>query len=155
MGLVVDTSALVAVERHQKSNEACAETTWASLLGPRSDEPIVLPAVVYAELLVGVHLADGTDRAAVRRARIEALTMRAPIVDFSAAIAEEWARLFARLRQAGHLIPSNDLAVAATALHLDFGVLVGPSDERHYRRVAGLRIDVLGRTNDAADVEGA
>ena len=107
------------------------------------DERVVLPAVVYAELLVGVHLADNPDRAAARRARIEALTMRAPIIDFSAAIAEEWARLFARLRRAGHLVPANDLAVAATALHLGFAVLVGPSDERHFRRVEGLRIEVL------------
>lgn len=147
MGLVVDTSALVAIERHRTSNAADAGTTWAALLGPCVDERIVLPAVVYAELLVGVHLADGPERAAARRARIEALTMRAPIVDFSAAIAEEWARLFVRLRHAGHPVPANDLAVAATALHLGFAILVGPSDERHYRRVEGLRVEVLARTD--------
>ena len=36
---------------------------------------------------------------------------------------------------AAALIPSNDLAVAATAQHLGFGVLVGPLDEHHFRRV--------------------
>jgi predicted nucleic acid-binding protein len=41
------------------------------------------------------------------------------------------------------MIPSNDLAVAATALHLDFGVLVGPKDERHFRRVPQLRCERL------------
>lgn len=143
MGLVVDTSALVAVERRYASNAFRTETAWSALRGSSVDERVVLPAIVYAELLVGVHLADNPDRAAARRARIEALTMRAPIIDFSAAIAEEWARLFARLRRAGHLVPANDLAVAATALHLGFAVLVGPSDERHFRRVEGLRIEVL------------
>jgi predicted nucleic acid-binding protein len=41
------------------------------------------------------------------------------------------------------MIPSNDLAVAATALELGYGVLVGPRDEGHFRQVPGLRIVVL------------
>ena len=66
-----------------------------------------------------------------------------PIVDFNPPIAEEWARLFTELRRAGQLIPPNDLAVAATAVHLGFTVLVGPDDERHFRRVPGLRVRTL------------
>jgi len=42
------------------------------------------------------------------------------------------------------VIPSNDLCVAATALHLDFGVLVGPREEGRFRRVPVLRVEVLG-----------
>ena len=34
-------------------------------------------------------------------------------------------------------------AVAATATHLGFPVLVGPSDERHFRAVDGLSVEVL------------
>jgi predicted nucleic acid-binding protein len=47
------------------------------------------------------------------------------------------------LSRAGRLIPSNDLAVAATALDLGFGVLVGPTDEAHFRAVPGLRVVAL------------
>jgi predicted nucleic acid-binding protein len=61
-----------------------------------------------------------------------------------AAIAAHWADIFTELRRAGSAIPSNDLAVAATARHLDFGVLVGPRDEDHFRRAPGLRVEVLG-----------
>jgi len=50
MGLVIDTSALVAVER--------SSNTWDEVLSPAAEEPVVLPAIVYAELLVGVRLAD-------------------------------------------------------------------------------------------------
>ena len=71
------------------------------------------------------------------------VTLRIPIVEFDAAIAEEWAKLFAALSRRGQLIPSNDLAVAATAQHLGFGVLVGPSDEHHFRRVSGLRVETF------------
>jgi len=51
--------------------------------------------------------------------------------------------LYARLSRRGRLIPSNDLAVAATALDLGFGVLVGPTGEAHFRAVPGLRVVVL------------
>jgi predicted nucleic acid-binding protein len=64
-------------------------------------------------------------------------------IHFGAAIAAEWARLFAALSRRGDLIPSNDLAVAATARHLGFAVLVGPAGERHVRRVPGLRVEAF------------
>ena len=107
-------------------------------------EPAVVPSVVYGELLAGVLLAATPARAADRRAKIDALVTLAPIVDFDRAIADRWAALFASLQQSGEMIPANDLAVAATALQLGFGVLVGPSDERHFRRIPGLRLEVLG-----------
>ena len=143
MGVVVDTSALVAAERRREAGSSGAALSWNSLLGRLADESAVLPAAAYAELLVGVHLAAGPARAAARRARIDALAARVPIVDFDAAIARRWARLFADLRRAGQLIPANDLAVAATALHLGFAVLVGPSGEGHFHRVSGLRVERL------------
>lgn len=133
MGLVLDTSALVALERLTEGFETA--------LGALGGESAVVPAIVYAELLVGVRLADGADRAASRQARVDALVSRFPVVDFTREIAERWADLFATLSRAGTMIPSNDLAVAATALQLDFGVLVGPKDERHYRRVPDLRCE--------------
>lgn len=135
MGLVIDTSALAAIER--------ASASWDDALASLGEEPAALPAIVCAELLVGVHLAEGTARAESRRARIRALLSRLPVVEFTVAIAEQWAELFATLSRRGHLIPANDLAVAATARHLGFGVVVGPRDEGHFRAVPGLRVEVL------------
>jgi predicted nucleic acid-binding protein len=107
------------------------------------DEPIVLPAIVYAELLVGVRLAHTALRASSRRAKIAALVARVPLVEFGTEIAERWADLFAELRVRGGLLPANDLAIAATALQLGFGVLVGPTDEADFRRVPGLRVETI------------
>lgn len=135
MGLVVDTSALVAIER--------AGSGWERLVVRLGSEPLAMPAVVYAEVLVGVFLADTPERAVRRRARLDALVDRVPIVEFDRDVGAVWAEMFARLLRAGTMIPANDLAVAATALHLDFGVCVGPSDERHFRLVPGLRVETL------------
>ena len=143
MGVVVDTSALVAAERLAKPEGSTGVATWGRWIGRLAAELAVLPAAVYAELMAGVHLADTPTRAAARRAKIEALTVRVPVVDFGPAIAEEWARLFAILSRRGELISANDLAVAATARHLGFSVLVGPSDEAHFRRVPDLDVRTL------------
>jgi predicted nucleic acid-binding protein len=135
MGLVIDTSALVAIERQPAG--------WETALAGMGDEAVVLPAIVYGELLVGVRLASGAARAARRRAKIDSLASRVPIVEFGREIAERWAELFAALSRRGTLIPANDLAVAATALHLGFGVLVGAADESSFRRVPRLRVQRL------------
>lgn len=142
MGVVIDTSALVAAERRAPATPTRRET-WHDVLGPLANDVAVLPVAVYAELLVGVELADTPRRAAERRRRIDALIARIPIAEFDAGIAEVWARLFARLSRAGQLIPANDLAVAATALRLGFGVLVGPDDERHFRTIPELRVETI------------
>jgi tRNA(fMet)-specific endonuclease VapC len=136
MGLVIDTSAAVAVER--------AGAEWSELIEPYADESVVLPAIVYAELLAGAAMAAGPKREARRRRAIDALLGAIELVDFGAAVAERWADLFAELARAGRMIPSNDLAVAATALHLGYGVLIGPADEAHFRTVPDLRVEVLG-----------
>ena len=135
MGLLIDTSAVIALER--------GATSWEAVLEGLGNEPVAVPAIVYAELLAGVQLANTPARAAARKAKIEAVVTRAPIVEFEAGAAAQWAAVFAQLHQTGSLIPSNDLAVAATALHLGFGVIVGPADEGHFRRVPELRVEVL------------
>jgi tRNA(fMet)-specific endonuclease VapC len=140
VGLLIDTSALVALERD--------ELTWDDLDDATGNEPLALPAIVLAELLAGVHLADTPGRASTRRARIDALSQRLPVIPFSAGAADQWARTFSELYRSGTPIPSNDLIVAATALELEFGVLVGPTGEAHFGRVPGLRVEVLGPAAD-------
>ena len=140
MGLVIDTSALVALER--------SDATWPAGL---PDEPAAVPAIVYAELLVGAKMAESRRRAAARRAKITALIETTPVVDFGVAAAERWADLYAHLSRRGNLIPANDLVVAATALELEYGVLVGPTDEAHFRRVPNLRVVVLSALTREGD----
>jgi len=132
MGLVIDTSALISLERRVDD--------W---IGKLPEEPTVVPAIVYAELIVGVKMADNRKRAAARRAKVEQLLSAFPIVDFGTAEAERWADLYAHLSRAGQLIPANDLAIAATALERNFGVVVAPSGEAHFRRVPNLRVVLL------------
>jgi tRNA(fMet)-specific endonuclease VapC len=134
MGLIIDTSALIAWERAIHSGLE---------LNLSDDEELLLPAVVWAEALAGVRLADNATRAARRLARLESLRRLAGIEPFTAETAAHHADIFAELTQSGSMIPQNDIAVAATARCLNCGVLVGPKDEAHFRRVSGLEVRVL------------
>ena len=139
MGLILDTSALVAWERAVGSGEAIR-------MDPA--EELAMPAVVWAEALAGVRLASTALRAAQRLARLEAIRRVTGIEPFTASIAEHYADVFAELHQKGTLIPQNDIAVAATARSLGFAVLVGPNDEEHFRRIEGLAVRLFASGPD-------
>ena len=55
------------------------------------------------------------------------------------------ADIYAELSAREVPIPQNDIAVAAVARELQFGILVGPDDETHFRRVEGVPIKVIPR----------
>ena len=135
MGFVLDTSALIALERAQSAGR----TQELPL-----DDEIVVPAVVWSEALSGVRMAGSATRASRRRGFLEAIRLRTGIEPFTAETAEHYADIYAELSAQGTLIPQNDIAVAATARALSFGVMVGPADEAHFRRVADIRITVIG-----------
>ena len=141
MGLVVDTSALVDVERARSATNR--ERDWVDQLSALSAEPVVVPTIVLAEMWAGVALAGDRSRQVARRARIQALTSHVPLAEFDAAAAEAWGMLFGELSRLGTLIPANDLTVAAIARRLDYGVLVGAAGERHFRQVPQLRVELL------------
>lgn len=135
MGLVVDTSAVVDLERDERS--------FGDALSELGHETVGLPAIVLAELLVGVELATSPQVAAARRGRVEAVRARVPVIDFTTSAAERWAQIRVALIRSGTPIPSNDVIVAATALALGWDVLVGRRDEAHFQRVPSLGVRVL------------
>lgn len=134
MELILDTSALIALERTPE--------LWSSGKVP-ADAEVTLPAIVWAEALIGVRLAESAQRAARRLARLEALRRATRIQPFTPEIAEQYADIFAELQQAGTLIPQNDIQVAATARAKGGALLVGPRDEVHFRRIEGLDLHIL------------
>ena len=135
MGIVIDTSAIIELER--------ARASWDAILERAGEDPVFLPAIVWGELMAGVHLADSVQRALKRRENLDRLRKAVPILPFSAEIGEVWAELFAELQRAGTPVPANDLCVAATAVALHHRVLVSSVDEAHFRRVPGAEVIML------------
>ena len=142
MAIALDTSALAELERSLDRQEPPVS------LG---DEAVIIPAIVWAEALIGARLAGSAQRAARRRAHLEAIRLQTEIEAFTPEIAEYYADIYAELSQAGALIPQNDIAVAATCRSIGCGVLVGPNDEEHFRRVQNLEVYVISAEDHKRD----
>ena len=134
MAVVLDTSALVELEKSLDGDRPPV---------PLGDEIAVIPAIVWAEALIGVRLTGSAQRAARRRAHLEAIRLQTEIEAFTPEIAEHYADIYSELSQADSLIPQNDIAVAATCRSIGCGVMVGPKDEEHFRRVQSLDVYVI------------
>jgi tRNA(fMet)-specific endonuclease VapC len=130
MGVVLDTSILVAAERRALRFEALLES-----LG---DEPVAISAVTASELLHGCHRASDAGVRTRRSAFVEALLDALPILPFGLAEARLHAQIWAELARRGTMIGPHDLLIAASAMAR--GYLVASLNQRDFARVAGLRL---------------
>lgn len=130
MGVVLDTSILVAAERRALRFEALLES-----LG---DEPVAISAVTASELLHGCHRASDAGIRARRSAFVEALLDALPILPFGLAEARLHAQIWAELARRGAMIGPHDLLIAASAMAR--GYLVASLNQRDFARVAGLQV---------------
>jgi len=109
MGLILDTSVLIAAEKRQ-----------FDLLGLFTEypaEPFFIAAITAAELLHGVERARPPSRREARSCFVEAMLGQLEVIAFDLGVARHHARLWADLEQCGTKIGSYDLLIAATALH--------------------------------------
>ena len=130
MGVVLDTSVLVAAER--------GDLDMPALLEPLGTEPVAIAAITAAELLFGVARAGSAARRTRRGAFVEGLLAVLPTIPFGLLEARRHAQLWAELTRKGRMIGPHDLAIAATALAHDFALATLNRDE--FGRVPGLRL---------------
>lgn len=130
MGLLIDTSVFVAIER--KGGSPVAIETIPG------DEGVFLAAVTASELLHGVHRADSIQRRGRRERFVEDVLAAIPILAFDLEVAREHARIWADLARAGQQIGAHDLQIAATAIAHGHGILT--SNRREFGRVESLRV---------------
>ena len=130
MGIVVDSSSLIAAERGQLDLQA---------LSRRASEELVVAAITASELLHGVHRLSGASRARAERF-VESLLALLPVVPFDLDVARTHAALAASLSTRGTPVGAHDLLIAATAISLDY--VVATRDLRSFRRIEGLDVIV-------------
>lgn len=130
MGVVLDTSVLVAAER--------GDLDLPAMLERLDQEPVAIAAVTAAELLFGVERAGTAARRARRGAFVEGLLAIVPTIPFGLLEARRHAQLWADLTRKGKPIGPHDLVIAATALAHDFGLATLNATE--FGRVPGLRL---------------
>jgi tRNA(fMet)-specific endonuclease VapC len=130
MGLILDTSVVVAGERRKFDISA--------FLLAQPVAPVRLAAITYSELLHGVERATDAQIKARRREFIAAILSSTGIAGFNQREAELHARLWANLEMHGQTIGPHDLQIAATALSLNYSLAT--LNVREFSRVPGLKL---------------
>jgi predicted nucleic acid-binding protein len=134
MGLILDSSVLIAAER-QDNNARQVLTAIAKEIG---ETEIGISVVTLIELAHGAARADTPQRKSKRDKFIEELLTAMPVYAVSASIALRTGRLDGENQIRGLKVPLPDLLIGVTALEL--GYSVGTANLRHFKQVAGLSV---------------
>lgn len=128
MAALIDSSVFITLERQGLRLSALANAV--------GDEPIALASISAAELLVGVHRANSSQRRLNREGFVEAIFEAMPVVQFDLPVARVHALIAAQLAAAGQLVGAHDLLIAATARAHGYAVVT--DNLREFQRVPGL-----------------
>lgn len=135
MGVILDTSVLVAAERRT--------VRFAVFLESLGEETVGIAAITASELLHGCHRATDAGVRARRAAFVDALLDVIPVLPFGLPEARRHAELWADLAREGTVIGPHDLLIGATALAQ--GQALATLNQREFSRVAGLRLIPIER----------
>ncbi len=137
MGLILDSSVLIAAERRKQS----LSELLTSITESTGFDNIVLSAVGVIELEHGYWRANSPELATRRRAWLDEILTVLPAEPFTKEMAKLAAKIDAEARKVGNTIAFADLQIGVTALHFDFAV--GTSNLKHFAMIPGLAIKPL------------
>jgi predicted nucleic acid-binding protein len=134
MGLILDSSVLIAVERQGKN----ARQVLAGLAEKLDETEIGISVITLIELAHGAARADNPERKATREIFIDELVMAVPVFPVAVPIALRTGQLDGECQARGLKVPLPDLLIGITALEL--GYSTGTANLRHFRQVATLKV---------------
>ncbi len=130
MGVILDTSVLIAAERRMLS--------MSRLLDDPAVDGVGIAAITVSELLQGSLRTARADLRMRRAAFVDAIASQIPVLPFGTVEARRHADLWAHLLGQGAMIGLHDLLIAATALAN--GHAVATLDTKDFQRIPGLRL---------------
>lgn len=131
MAILIDTSILIAYERGQLDVPA--------RVAGRETEEAFLSVIAASELLHGAYRATDPAVSARRRAFVEAVLARFPVLEIDLEIARAHAALWSGLAQKGEMIGVHDSWLAATCIARALTLVT--ANTREFNRVPGLRLE--------------
>ena len=134
MGLVLDTSVVIAAERKRQPVAMFVEEAARSL----GETEMAISVVTLAELVHGIARAKDDETRARRRGFIDELKRSLPVWPLTEQAAEIAGRISGEQAAVGVIIPFEDLFIAASALEQGYGVATGNVED--FQRVPGLRV---------------
>lgn len=137
MGLILDSSAVVAIERKGRSILDLLTNIRAKV----GTEPIAISTVSVVELGCGIWRAKDPAQGLRRRKFLDDLFAAVPSYPLTFEIAQRAARISGEAGQQGVVIPFQDLLIGSTALEFDYGVAT--HNLRHFQLIPNLKVTEL------------
>jgi predicted nucleic acid-binding protein len=134
MGLILDSSVLIAAERQGKN----ARQVLIAIRENIGESEVGISVVTIIELAHGAARADTPSRRLKRQTFIEELIRAMPVYPVTVAIALRAGQLDGESQAQGLKFALPDLLIGVTALQL--GYSVGTSNIRHFGEVPGLSV---------------
>ena len=134
MGLILDTSILIAGERRGETVKQVLLRVQAT----HNETEAALSAVSIVELTHGIYRARTDADRERRRAFSEELCRDMIVHPVSLAIAQIAGRIEGEQTAVGNIIAFEDLLIGATALHLGFAVV--SLNVKHFQRIPDLNV---------------
>ncbi len=134
MGLILDSSVLIAGERRDQSIRQILD----QLRAKHGETEAALSVVTVLELTHGIYRAKTEADCSRRRAFAEEVYRDMVVHPVSMEIAQLAGRIEAEQMARGISIAFQDLLIGATALHVGFGVAT--LSVRHFQTIPGLKV---------------
>jgi len=134
MGLILDSSVLIAAERQGKN----ARQMLTVIAGKIGETDVGISVVTLIELAHGAARAVTPEQKAMRQNFLGELLTAIPIHPVTVSLALRTGQLDGESQARGIRIPLSDLLIGVTALEL--GYSVGTANLRHFRQVPGLSV---------------
>jgi len=134
MGLILDSSVIIAAERRGETVERLIER----IVRATGDQDAALSAVGLTELVHGVYRAPTLERRLRRESFLNELLADLAVYPYTKETALLAGKLDGEQQSRGVVIPFADLLIGATALALGYSVLT--VNLRHFQRIPGLSV---------------
>lgn len=134
MGLILDSSVLIAAERSAQPVGKLLRTIRA-VTGPT---PVMISAITVTEVAHGIWRANTPELAERRKVYLQEIFLAISVQPFTKEMGERAARIDAESRQTGVVIPFADLLIGVTALELGYAVVT--KNLRHFRMIPNLTV---------------
>jgi predicted nucleic acid-binding protein len=129
MGLILDSSVLIAAERQGRN----ARQMLAAVARTAGETEIALSVVTLIELAHGAARADTPERKAKRQQFIHEILAAVPIHPVTVPVAIRVGPIDGESQAKGVRLPLADLLIGVTAMELGYGVATG--NLRHFRGI--------------------
>jgi tRNA(fMet)-specific endonuclease VapC len=137
VGIVLDSTAVIAAERSGKNPRRVIEDLTASL----GDTEAALSVITVIELAHGIERANSVERRATRQRFLDELLQEIAVEPVTVHIALRAGQIDGELTARGVRVALGDLLIGATALHLGFEVVT--ENIRHFEMIPNLVVKQL------------